>query len=183
MSERTQDPSANVLQLVGNATAYIEKMIALNHEMLEEKLALTVESSRRERAAETDRINSLRAVDVAAVGTANERAVKQAELLATNVSTSAETLRKLVAETATTIAKQLETVTGQLIERIAALEKVQYENQGRSAAPTDISLRIDELEKQQSEAKGRTGISVPMLMLISGAVVGVIVWVLESIFN
>lgn len=146
-------------------------------------MQLAVESSRRERQAESERIDKRWAVDVAAVSVANERSVEQAGILATGVATSAETLRKLVAETAVTIAKQLETVTGQLIERIAALEKVQYENQGKSAAPTELQELVNQLIANQNVAKGRQILSTPMLLLLCGSAVGLVVFAIEKIWG
>lgn len=92
------------------------------HAAFQEKLA----------QAETKRIDAIRAVDVAAVATASERAAQQANVLQTQVATSAETLRALVATTAAQVATQLQQLTSQLTERISSLEKVQYESTGRS---------------------------------------------------
>lgn len=181
--QRLPDPSPNVVQLVGNAVQYLKDLHEQSGKFYDEKIKMVVESSRRERDAEAERIDKRWAVDVSALAVANERSVEQAGILATGVATSAETLRKLVAETAVTIAKQLETVTGQLIERIAALEKVQYENQGKSSAPTAVMVRLEELERLQAEGKGRSGLSTPLLMMISGAIVGVIVFLLEAAFK
>jgi predicted aconitase len=77
-------------------------------------------------------------VDVNAVSIANERAVQQAAVLQNQVSTSAEALRALVATTASTIAQQLQQITNQTTERLAAVEKAQYEGQGRGTGIKDI---------------------------------------------
>lgn len=170
----TQDPSANVILLVGNATKYLEELHKQSEIYYNQKLALAVEAFRREQEAEAERINSLRAVDVAAVGIANERAVKQAEVLATQVSTSAEALRILVAQTAQTIAQQLQSVTGQLIERIAALEKVQYETQGKSSAPTAMMMRLDTLEQLEATHAGASRGSRDMWGWVSAGILLII---------
>ena len=117
--------------------------------------------------AESERINALRKEDIDAVAIASERAIKQAEMLATQVALNAEVLRASVAKTAETlsasvaktaeaIATQLQQITNSLIERISALEKAQYENRGRS------------------------GISAPLLMMIAGFIGGLIVFIVES---
>ena len=88
--------------------------------------------------AEAKRIDAIRAVDVAAVAVANDRATAQATVLANQVETSAETLRALVAATATSTAQQFSTLTTQLTERLSALEKVQNERSGGSGGMRDM---------------------------------------------
>lgn len=144
------DPSANVIQLVGNAVKYLEDLHNASERSLNERFGLLKQIA----DSETERINALRAVDVAAVATANERAVKQAEVLAAQMAANAETLRASVAKTADTIAIQLQQLTTQQNERIAALEKVQYENQGKSGASSTLLNRVAELENSKSEIKG-----------------------------
>ena len=165
-----QDPSANVLMLVGNAVKYLEQLHFEDVRNTIEMRDQAVNESRRERAAEAERINALRAVDIAAVGLANERAVKQAEVLASQLALSAETLRTLVAQTASNIAQQLQAVTGQLVERIAALEKVQYENQGKNAEPSPLVTRLDALEECMAENKGQTTGKSQLWMLITSVI-------------
>ena len=98
--------------------------------------------------AEAKRLDSMRAVDVAAVVTANDKATAQATVLANNVTASAETLRALVATTAATNAKQLTDSTNLMTDRISALEKAQYENKGRDIVSTPaLDLRLDSIEK------------------------------------
>src|ERR1035437_541387 len=82
-------------------------------------------------AAEAKRIDANRAGDVAAVGIANERAIQQASVLASQVDRSAETLRTLVGTTASAVAQQLAQVTEQMTTRLLALENARYESQGR----------------------------------------------------
>lgn len=127
------DPSANVLLLVGNATKYLEKLASDNQKSNDEKLKIYVEAIQREKQIETDRINELRAVDILAVATANEKASKQAEVLAKQVSDSAEVLRGLVAQTAKTIADQLAQIVLNHDARFVALEKANYENTGKDS--------------------------------------------------
>jgi len=104
---------------------------------------------------ETRRIDAIRAVDVAAVGIASEKAAAQAVVLANQVVASAETLRTLVATTDARVAQQLQQVSSQLTDRISLLEKSQYEIQGRS------------------------GISSPLLMTIAALAGGLIVFIVE----
>lgn len=180
---RITDPSANVQLFVGNAVKYLEDLHNAAERGTDEKLRLHFEYARRESDAETERINALRADDVKAVAIANDRAVKQAEVLATQVATSAEALRILVAQTADTIAKNLTLVTSQLIERIAALEKVQYENQGKSGASSTLLDRVTELEGVNNQNKGSqlTIGRVFAMIAATGAVMGIVV-ILANLF-
>lgn len=152
--DEQKDPSVNVLRLVENAVKYLEDLHNVAQQGVDDKLKMYFEFTKQLMTAESDRLNALRAEDVKTVGTANDRAVKQAEVLATNVSTSAEVLRGLVAQTAATIAQQLALVTTQLIDRIAALEKELYTNQGKSGASSTLLDRVDKLETSKSEISG-----------------------------
>jgi len=83
------------------------------------------------RDLEAKRIDAIRAVDVAAVATERERSNQTATVLANQVSSSAETLRNLVASTAAAVATNLQNVANQLADRLSLLEKSQYQIGGR----------------------------------------------------
>lgn len=153
------DPSANVQQLVGNAVKYLEALHQSTEKALDERLKIHFDYSKQIADAETARINELRRVDVAAVATANERAIGQAAVLAAQVAASAETLRGLVATTAENIAKQFQTTSEDITKRIAQLEKTQYEN------------------------KGRSGISAPLLILIATLAGGMVVFAIQQLLK
>lgn len=180
---RMNDPSANVLMLVGNATKYLEDLHRQGQEADKEKLQSAIVAAQRERAAESERINSLRLVDVQAVATANDRAIKQAEVLATQVAASAEALRILVAQTASTIANQLAEVTNQLISRIAALEKAQYEGIGKAGNIDTLPAAVQAIKEALAESKGKQGISIQLIMAIAVAFVGIAVFIIETIIR
>lgn len=180
---RVNDPSANVLMLVGNATKYLEDLHRQAAESISIRLEAAILASQRERAAESERINSLRLVDVQAVAIANDRAIKQAEVLAAQVVASAEALRILVAQTASTIAIQLSQVTNQLIERIAALEKAQYENAGRAGTTEALPATVQAIKEAMAESKGKQGISIQLIIAIAVAFVGIAVFVIEMIIR
>lgn len=95
-----------------------------------EQMELRAQHQAEMAAAEAKRIDANRAGDVAAVGIANERAIQQASVLASQVDRSAETLRGLVATTASSVAVQLAQVTEQMTTRLLALENARYENRG-----------------------------------------------------
>ncbi|MFA4834892.1 MAG: hypothetical protein WC749_02305 [Dehalococcoidia bacterium] len=154
-----KDPTANVLDLVKEAVKRLDDLREAEtrraNEMLKTHFAYTQQLSE----AEAKRIDAIRAVDVAAVATASEKTAEQAVVLANQVATSAEALRNLVASNAILVAQQLQQITTQLTERLAILERAQY------------------------ESKGRSGISVPLLMLIAGLAGGIIVFLIELLIK
>lgn len=105
----------------------IDEQLAL-HSLYEDKLAL----------AEQKRLDAIRSVDTASVSTAADRAAVQAQVLAKNVTESAETLRQLVATTANSVAEQLKTISTQLADRLLVVEKAQYELKGKTGVTDPI---------------------------------------------
>jgi hypothetical protein len=99
-----------------------------------ELMELRDEHYKELRLAEAKRLDAIRLVDVNALSVANERSVQQAAILATQVASSAEMLRLLVASTAATQAQQL----SQMVDRIALLEKSQYLSKGTSGGMRDM---------------------------------------------
>jgi hypothetical protein len=89
------------------------------------------------RAAETARIDAIRAVDVGAVNRAAEVSATQAATLATQVATSAEALRGQVEaarqQTATALAAALEPIQ----KDIQDLRRAQYEAQGKQGGAVE----------------------------------------------
>lgn len=136
--QRTSDPSANVILLVGNATKYLEKLYEQGQKYFEDKLKLTIEESRRERQKETDRIDACRRDDTEAVKVANQAAIKQAEALANQMAENAEALRASMAKTAEVLAAQLQQVTASLDNRLKIVEEKQYILAGTSKGSRDM---------------------------------------------
>jgi len=136
--EDRRDPSANVLQLVGNATKYLEELHRQSQEFLNQKLQLAVEASQRERAAESDRIDSRWAVDNEAIKVANQAAVEQAKVLANQMAENAEALRASMAKQAETLAAQLDKQTTAIEGRLKIVEEKQYTNAGTSKGGRDM---------------------------------------------
>jgi len=133
-----QDPSANVILLVGNATKYLEEMHKQFEVYYNQKLEQTRESIEKSSVAESKRIDSNRDDDRKAVGVANDRAAEQAAVLAAAVATNAETLRASMAKTAETLALQLQQVTDSLADRLKIVENKQYENAGSNKGGRDM---------------------------------------------
>lgn len=149
------DPTHNVLLLVEAAVKRLDDLYNEGFRRLDETLMIHLNYIDKLNVAESKRIDAIRAVDVAAVAIASERASQQAIVLANQVSASAETLRSLVASTASTVASQLQQVSARLEERLALLEKAQYEGKGLSGVPPQLLNRIDTLEKTGYQSAGK----------------------------
>ena len=137
------DPTSNVTRIVEEAVRRlddirhsefrrIDDLRSAESRRIDEQAAIRADYTERLSNAEAKRIDAIRAVDVNAVAVASQRAADQASVLANQVSQSADTLRAALNTTATTIAAQMESKFGGIIERLAALEKSSYEGQGRS---------------------------------------------------
>src|ERR1035437_3440792 len=77
----------------------IDDNIKLEMKRIDEQMNVRADYNIQLGVAEAKRIDAIRAVDVNAVSVASERANAQAAVLATQVATSAEALRALVAAT------------------------------------------------------------------------------------
>jgi cell division septum initiation protein DivIVA len=143
------DPTDNVRELLALSTERtdslrlaeqqrVNELMDAERRRVNEQMQLRAEYDAQLALAEAKRIDAIRAVDVAAVAVANERATAQAVVLANQVSVSAETLRSLVASTAATQATQLTQLTTQLTDRLASLEKSQYESKGSGTGMRDM---------------------------------------------
>jgi hypothetical protein len=151
------DPTENVLSLVGEAMKRQDDMRNLVAAHASEMAELRARYDGQLRAAETARIDAIRAVDVGAVAAAAQVSATQATTLAAQVATSAETLRTQVAAAATAATVALAAALEPIQKDIADLRRAQYEAQGQKT--------------QVVEA--RSGISSSTQLI--GAVVGIIV--------
>jgi len=134
------DPTANVLALVDAAVKRINDLQQSEIRRIDEILDLRAQFAERLQIAESKRIDSIRAVDVAAVAVASERAAAQATVLANQVVVSADALRALVASTAASVALQLQQMQTQLTDRLSLLEKAQYEGKGRAGLSAPLIM-------------------------------------------
>lgn len=128
--------------------------------------------------AESKRIDAIRLVDVNAVSVANERSAAQATVLANQVAQSAETLRSLVATTATQVAANLQQVTTMLSDRITKLEQAGYQAVGRSAfadpAFTDLLAEVKGLRESRTLVTGRgEGFSTSWAIIVAVAMMAI----------
>jgi hypothetical protein len=139
------DPTYNVRMLMASEnTALRELTLAeIRHvnekvEHVEETQKLHVMYQDKLSVAEAKRIDAIRSVDVAAAATDRERASAQALLLNSQLTTTAESQRALVATTATAQATSQAQITNQFNERIFNLEKTQNTGAGKAAADDPI---------------------------------------------
>lgn len=137
-----------------------EKILCLSEvESLEKQLTIRFEYIERIIESEAKRLDAIRAVDASAVVLASKKAEAQATVLANQVIASTEALRSLVATTNIAVSQQISQISIQLTERIALLEKSQYENEGRK------------------------GLSAPLLMMIAGLTGGIVVFIVERLLS
>jgi 3-oxoacyl-ACP reductase-like protein len=178
------DPTQNVLDLVRAESRYQDGMRQMFKELVEARLngireladlraqhqaatataearrvdeqaALRAGFSEKLSVAEASRIDAIRAVDVAAVAVASQRASDQAIVLANQVAQSAEALRTLVASTANTVAQSQQVLSTTLSTRITTLEQAQYEGKGRSAfADPAFAELLNEVKRLSQESIG-----------------------------
>ena len=200
-----RDPTDNVMMLVEMATrrlddlrasdlagmkalqeAHYNRLEALQEassKRLDDQLQLHIDHIMDRMNYETKRIDAIRVVDVGAVAVASEKATQQAGVLASQVTASAETLRTLVATTAATTQQQQQQTTTQLIDRLMAVEKFQYESKGSSGIPTQVLERLNDLERTGNIQKGRSGLSSSFLAAIATFVGGLIVFMIQRNIN
>jgi hypothetical protein len=153
------DPTENVKDLMEAAVTRLDdlremetrhqdriRILMMGH--VSDMAALRADLGEKLRNAETDRINAIRAVDVAAVQRAAEVADLRAQTLAAQVAQSAETLRVQVAAVAAASATELTRALEPIQRAIDDLRKSQYEAQGmrgqvieqRSASGASVAL-------------------------------------------
>ena len=136
---------SNMVQLLNSEVKRLDALRITEVRRIDEKITANAMYEDKLAQAEQKRLDAIRSVDVAAVSTAADRAFAQAQVLAKNVTESAETLRQLVATTAASVASNLASVATQLTDRLALLEKKQYEYQGKSSV---TEPQIDALMKK-----------------------------------
>jgi hypothetical protein len=136
------DPTRNVLDLVDAAIRRQDDLRNLESTHVRQIMELRATYTEKLSAAETARIDAIRAVDVGAVNRAAEVSLQQATTLATQVITSAETLRTQVAATATAATATLAAALEPIQKDIQDLRRAQYEAQGKTTQTTDNRLGL-----------------------------------------
>lgn len=178
--DQTRDPTYNVRELIDSAIDGLEKVLNAETRRLDDALAMHIKYTQLLADAETKRVDANRGDDREAVVIANAQAIATAGALATQVSVSADALRTLVANTATTVALELQQMSKSLADRLTALETKAAESMGRSGASPNMLAKVEELEAALHESRGRAGLSTPLVMLLTGAGVGLLVFLIET---
>jgi hypothetical protein len=185
------DPTKNVLDLVAaegrrvdQALEAAEKLSDTKHAHAKEIGDLRAAHARELDEKESQRLDAIRDVDVAAAALDRERAAAAASALAMQVSVSASTLRDLVATTADAAAKAAAAIYTPLAERIAQLERASYEGSGKSAERDPqlarMAATIEALSRNMSEGQGKNDGRVDlrsntsMIVIIIGAIIAAI---------
>jgi len=138
------DPTQNVLDLVAAAIARMDDLRTQEQVHIRELTDLREDYGEKLRVAEYARINALRAVDVGAVNRAAEVAGTQQLTLATQVATSAETLRAQVEATRVTTAAALAAALEPIQESISDLRRVQYEQAGQKVGTAEHRITAND---------------------------------------
>lgn len=136
------------------------------------------------RLAESKRIDAIRLVDVQAVQTASEKASQAAQVLQAQVVSSSDQFRALVSSVAENTASQLRQMIGPMSDRLALIEKNQYQGAGKESV-TDpmiaaLLTKIDSLAQSRSEDVGK-GLGRGELIAYVIAAIAIIGFVLSTI--
>lgn len=173
-------------------SSYNIKLTEAEARRIDEVTNLRAEYAERLASAEKQRIDAIRAVDVNAVAVASQRASDQATVLASQVTSTAEALRALVATTAATVATSLQQLSTSLSTRLTTLEQAGYQAQGKQsyADPAFLELLAEvkglrETTRQsagKSEGVGMVGgiIAVVVTIVIAAAGIAIALLVRRS---
>lgn len=178
------DPTQNVRDLSEALSQRQDDLRDLNNKYLDARLAavetisnLRANHSKEIRVLEADRLEKIRQVDVSNTAIAAAQQLAAIQTLAATATTTAETLRTAVANTATTIQNQTDRIIAGINERMAALEKTANLVAGRAgvADPQNDRLTqlVEALARTQAVGSGKAaGLSQGAAILI--AAVGLI---------
>jgi len=176
MSEKS-DPTPNTIKLMDTAVNGLNELFKSEMRRVDDRFAMFSEYMERLGVAESKRLDAIREVDATAVRVAADRALNTQATLASQVSAFNEQQRALVATTADVLAKNLQQIQIQIAENA---EKAEQQQQLKNDA---FLASIAAIQKSQNESQGKSSLSTPLLMMIAGAVVGVLVVIVEAIIR
>lgn len=185
-NQPVMDPTDNVMKLVEAANRRQDDLRNAESLRSREVADLRAEHAKEIREIESRRLDAIRQVDVAAAKTEADRALTAIQALATKAAIDAENIRTALNATAATIAKQTSDTVGEITTRIAALEKSNYEGQGRSkVADPQIESLVGEMRRlgsnQASSGGERRGGQQMWGYLVGG--IGVVMTILSFMFS
>ena len=172
-----QDPSPNTLRIIDTTVSGLTALFASEMRRIDERFSMLSEYMKTMTNAEAKRLDAAREVDAQAVRVASDRANATAGTLATQVSNFNDAQRALVNATAEAVAKNLLQVSAQINE--SAKEEQRQQQLKNDAFMASIAA----LQKAQNENQGRSGISAPLLMMIAGIVGGILVFIVEALMG
>lgn len=160
------DPGCNVLQIVGVQIKALADAQAFNTQSVQTLIIEKFDNMEKNNIKESNRIDELRKGDIEAVRIANDSTVKRAELLDKNLIETAETVRKNTDTLASTLASQLQSQLQQIMQittrqddKIAALERVNWEKSGKEGASPTLQSLVTELVNLKTNNANNAGIS------------------------
>lgn len=149
----------NVLQIVEGLLNGIVDSQSVTIESLRALIIEKFDSMEKNNVKESNRIDELRKGDIEAVKIANESTVKRAELLSEQLIETAETVRKNTDTFASTLAISSQQTTNAQNEKIAALERVNWENSGKAGASPTIQSLVTDLVNLKNANATNVGVS------------------------
>jgi len=149
----------NVLQIVGVQIKALADAQVFNMQSIQTLIIEKFDNMEKNNIKESNRIDELRKGDLEAVKIANDSAVKRAEQLSTQLVETAETVRKNTDTFASTLATSSQQTTTRQDEKIAALERINWENSGKTSASPDIQSLVTELVNLKNANATNAGIS------------------------
>ena len=172
-----QDPTPNTIRLMEATVKGLTDLFASEMRRIDERFSMFSDYMKSMSVAESKRLDSAREVDATAVRVASDRANATAVTLATQVANFNDAQRVLVNATADAVAKNLLQVSNQINE--SAKEEQRQQQLKNDAFMASIAA----LQKAQNENQGRSGISAPLLMMIAGIVGGILVFIVEALMG
>jgi hypothetical protein len=195
-SNGKQDPSRNTREMVQDAVDRINDLATVQRQSVrdlanaetrrvDQLTALRDKYEEKLAVAEAGRLNANRTMDESARAVDRDKAATQATLLAADVKSTAETARLLVAQTRDEATKNLAQQLDPIRDKLAALEQAQFQGAGERRASDPAQLQMAEdvraLLRTKERVEGRAMLSTPMLMLLSGALIGFLVFLAERV--
>ena len=172
-----QDPTPNTIRLMDATVKGLTDLFASEMRRIDERFTMFSDYMKNMASAEAKRLDAAREVDATAVRVASDRANATAVTLATQVSNFNDAQRALVNATAEAVAKNLLQVSAQINE--SAKEEQRQQQLKNDAFMNSIAA----LQKAQNENQGRSGISAPLLMMIASIVGGILVFIVEALMG
>jgi hypothetical protein len=170
------DPTQNVLDLVEAAirrqddlremeSRHSRELAKVRHKYEGELRAAEATRIDARRVSESKRIDAIRAVDVAAVNRAAEVSATQATTLAGQVAAAAEAARVAVQTAQSAATTELKATVEPLIQAVADLRRVQYEQQGGKA-------QVGEARLNMGQILGIAGLLVAIMAIVVAVTIG-----------